>query len=178
MREHYEALGRVAGCAHSLDASYHGWVEGDGVYAIEIEHGDIVTTVVAEPYRECFVAQSDRQLTRIDGFTPPDSIPMVQADIEGAVEGIDRGPVSNHVVKSQGQDGVDYFDGFRSRVPLFVYDDFTPKDLHERMRAVDKVNTEMFDRAVDAFDIEIEKSEDEVTGSDEDIQNDEPSAFQ
>ncbi|AKH98481.1 hypothetical protein [Halanaeroarchaeum sulfurireducens] len=160
MREHTEAMGRVAAWTHALDGEYRGTTDEEGHYRARVVTARLGATIHAEPLADYVLATTDYRLSRIDGFSPTDSVQMDAAErVTELADELDLTAKTLTMLTIRTEDGTPYFDGFRAEHPLFVYDDYGPRQFHEDIRELDDLNRKAFNKAIDCLDIDAEPEE-------------------
>jgi hypothetical protein len=117
-----------------------------------------------------------RRLSNIEGFSLVDSTPLVEVETE--LSEVYRSVGGENVTLQEltemvESEGLEYFDGYRSSVPLFVYSDgFGPQQFDESLSKLDRYCREAFNKSLDVLGLDIDQmqdatgSEDKTTGGD------------
>lgn len=181
MREYDRAIGRIASCCSAVNASYRGFRNQRGQQILEIRYRNGVFTVVTQPTDSYFLAISARRLSNVDGFDITRSRPIVQVE-ENLTELFDELETANiridHLTEMHDADSIEYFDGYRTAKPLYVFEeDFGPKAFDESLAELNQIGRKAFERTLDRLEIDLDELE-ETTGSEDEPEKTYGRAFQ
>lgn len=179
MREYDVAVGKVTSACSALKIPFHSWWDQGQV--IEIQPPSGLVTVFPSETRGCFTAVSVRRLTNIEGFDLTQSRPIVNAESEVA-DVLDQTDTSNVRVSEltdvAESEGLEYLDGCRSAIPLFVYDDtFGAKEFDEAISTLNNVSSNIFNQFLNVVDVNIDEI-DETAAAEEQEEEVSSPAFQ
>ena len=176
MNHQAQSIGQIATLAHSLDGSYTGWTTERGNYMARINFGGSVLSVFGEPKNDYVMAYTDRKLSRVDGFSHTNhSVKIVNADELNKLEDqLEISAVSLRTL-TESVNGIDYFDGFRSQLPMYVNEGSGPQEIYERLAEIEDINRKAFNKSLDMLEINIEINE--AASSEEEVSDKSP-AFQ
>lgn len=167
MREHYEAVGKIAGAAHSLGCEYQGWTstsEEGSVLNLSVDHETGHANFVANPHENFFTGSQTHEISNIEGVDVARvSEPLVQYEEE--IKACTREYSEKVYVEARSYtpngDAIEYFNGFRALSKIYPYESsFSPKELDRAICGINKSSWESFIEAVDVLGIEIELGED------------------
>lgn len=180
MRAYDEAIGQVAACCSAIGASFRASPKDD-YHLIDVRYRNGVFTLVADPDESYFQAVSARRLSNVEGANITQSEPIVQVedqltdvfdDLETANIRIDT------LTETSGSDPIEYFDGFRTAKPLYVYEDgFGPQTFDESLAQLNQIGRKVFKTTVERLNIDLDAVE-EATGSEDDPRKSYSRAFQ
>lgn len=162
MREFDEAVGRLLGCAASLEMDFESEWSGETRY-IRLHHRSHVSTVIAAQDRGQFTLVSEQRVSAIDGRELTESYPFEEFEWPDPWT---HEPFPNHDYSpfSGSVDGTSYFDGVRVATPLFVYDEsFGPRQLDRIVTRLGDMAVKTFAQATERLDL----SDDEIHSADE-----------
>ncbi|WP_276257735.1 hypothetical protein [Haloglomus litoreum] len=181
MREYDRAIGRLAGCCSALNASYRGFRNQRGQQIIEVRYRNGVFTIVSQPTDSYFHAIAARRLTNVDGFDITRSRPIVQVedDLTALFDELETANIRiDHLTEMHDAEGIEYFDGYRTAKPLYVFEDgFGPRRFDESLAELNQIGRKAFERTLDRLELDLDEIE-ETTGSEDEPEETYGRAFQ
>ncbi len=181
IREYDRAIGKIASCCSTVNASYRGFRNQRGQQIIEIKYRNGVFTVVTQPTDSYFRAMSARRLSNIDGFDITRSRPIVQIEDELTALFDDLETANIHIdnlTEMHEDEEIEYFDAYRTLKPLYVFEeDFGPREFDESLSQLNQIGRKAFEQTLDRIDIDLEEIE-ETTGSEDEPEEAYGRAFQ
>jgi hypothetical protein len=180
MREYDRAIGRIAACCSAVGATYRGFRDQRGRQLVEINYRNGVFTLVTQPNDGYFRAMSVRQLSNVEDFDITRSEPIVQVENEltDLFDGLQTANIRiDYLTESDESTGLEYFDGYRTTKPLYVFEDgFGPREFDESLAELDQISRKAFNDTIDRLDVEIAQPE-ETAGSEKQPQESYGRAF-
>ncbi|MFB6254161.1 MAG: hypothetical protein ABEI06_06100 [Halobacteriaceae archaeon] len=171
MREFDKAVGKLMSCCSTMGASFRGEWTQNNQQRIMVRYRGTIFTIFGDPADGYFTAFSVRQLTNIDGYEVQQSQPIVQIEneINDLKNQVESGSLTlKPLTVEDDAQNIEYFDGFRAREPLFVFDDdFSTKEFDETLAELNKSCRSAFDSAIEMLDIDIDEVEESTGEEDE-----------
>jgi hypothetical protein len=163
MRAYDDAIGRIVACCSAVGASYRGFRDQRGRQLLEINYRNGVFTLVTQPTDSYFRALSVRQLSNVEEFDITRSEPIVDVedDLTDLFDGLQTANIRiDYLTETDDATGLEYFDGYRTTKPLYVFDEgFGPNVFDESLAELDQLSRKAFNDTLDRLGIEIEHPE-------------------
>lgn len=180
MRAFDEAIGRVAACCSAVGASFRG-SRKEGYHLIDVRYRNGVFTLIANPDESYFQAISARRLSNVDGFdlTSSEPIDRVEDDLNDVFDDLETANIRiDTLTHTAGAGTAEYFDGYRTVKPLYVYENrFGPEIFDESLAQLNQISRKAFKTTLDRIEIDLDTVED-TTGSEDDPEEAYSRAFQ
>jgi hypothetical protein len=117
---------------------------------------------------------SVRQLSNLEDFDITRSEPIVEVEDE-LTDLFDNLQTANirieYLTETDESTGLEYFDGYRTSKPLYVFEDaFGPREFDESLAELDQIGRKAFNQTLDQLDVDIDRPE-ETAGSEEQPQD-------
>jgi hypothetical protein len=181
MREYDEAIGQIAACCSTVGANFRGYSDKRGTQYVEVTYRNGVFTLVLQPSDSYVRAISARRLSNLDGFDITRSQPIVEVEEEIAdlFDGLLTTNIRiDYLTETAESTGIEYFDGFRTTSPLYVFEDsFGPQTFDESLAELNQLTRKAFSETIDHLELDIENPE-ATTGSEDEPERAYEPAFQ
>ncbi len=165
MRDHDQAVGRIASCCVALDEEFNSFIDENGQRMVEVKHRGDIYAILAPQGASAFTVFNIRRLSGTSGYdiSAGRPIPEIEADIRDILfeKETQNSAVSlDKITEFVETEGMEFFDGIRARRPLFVHEDgFGPRQFDTALTEVGRTCRATFDDILSVAGIDLDNPE-------------------